>query len=544
MAIGKKIVLGVLKGIPAANSVIAALGVATELGEAVNAEQEIAALVAKQEQGRIVSKFTGELLGETKKVGKNIVAKSAGRFGKLGRIFGPIGTAIGVGAQLASSGLLVKDLLTAGSLSSGLSTSSGNSVVNYVNSFINNLFNVPEIVGEIGVPARGNTIINNAQTKIRGLLDGVETNISNTITTFISEQKENIEAFGEIGGINELIEIAQKTVAALKEIEPYADNLARFQKFGADPFVGDKKIKINYVKIYMDRIGAGSSKSKLSRDYKRSIELFHKLGLIEVEEVTSIKTTTKGGIFGTIATDETTGYIFTSVSSPEQIDFILTGLRGLFSSLRDTFNLLQQTLAGVENLVLGLGQETGNVISQSISSSRSISEVESRINAMIETQVASLSKSAVREKTNEEKEDKPLKGKKRKKRFPSKRKKKKNKKIPQRFITASIDVSIQSEWIRKLTFRYPNRKDINSDDKGTLIFSLKKGGEIRFVRVNRGTFSVIALAVGTGYRLWSQFWKRKLVSKDVTSRFIQRININDRKKGIREEIRTKRITYK
>ena len=145
---------------------------------------------------------------------------------------------------------------------------------------------------------------------------------------------------------------------------------------------------------------------------------------------------------------------------------------------------------------------------------------------------------------------KPSKGKKRKfKKKKQKKNRKQKEKLPQKIKMIWVKTYDVSDWIAKITFTFPIKKDLESDDKGTIMFHLKKGGTIRFVRVKRGTFSVIALAYGTGFRLWSQFWKKKLVNKPpkpkpVLSWFIKRINPQDRQIAIPQEIKNKKVKYK
>jgi hypothetical protein len=78
-------------------------------------------------------------------------------------------------------------------------------------------------------------------------------------------------------------------------------------------------------------------------------------------------------------------------------------------------------------------------------------------------------------------------------------------KLPSEIKSIKVDVNNVSKWIAEVSFTFPTIKPIRSDDRGTLRFILKKGTVIRFVRVKRGTFSVISLVFGTGYRVWSQF---------------------------------------
>lgn len=120
----------------------------------------------------------------------------------------------------------------------------------------------------------------------------------------------------------------------------------------------------------------------------------------------------------------------------------------------------------------------------------------------------------------------------------------KGRKKPKKIREAWVDTTPVSNWISKVTFRFPVAKDINSDDRGTLTVHIKKGGTIRFVRVKRGTFSVISLVYGTGFRIWSQFWKKRIVNRHVLSWFIKIINAQDRAIAIPQEIKDKRIKYK
>lgn len=134
--------------------------------------------------------------------------------------------------------------------------------------------------------------------------------------------------------------------------------------------------------------------------------------------------------------------------------------------------------------------------------------------------------------------------KKRKRRRRKKKRKQNKKKRPKKIKMAWIDTTSVSKWIAKLTFEFPVQKDIESDDRGTLRVHIKGGGVIKFVRVKRGTFSVISSVYGTGYRIWSQFWKRRIVNRTVLSWFIKRINANDREIAIPQEIRNKKVKYK
>lgn len=113
----------------------------------------------------------------------------------------------------------------------------------------------------------------------------------------------------------------------------------------------------------------------------------------------------------------------------------------------------------------------------------------------------------------------------------------------------SVNVRRVSAWVSRIRFVFPEKRDIDSDEKGSIYFYLKNGGVIRFKRVKRGTFSVISQVFGTGYRIWSQFWKRKIVNKPpspeaVLSWFIKRINEQDRKIGIEEEIKDSKVKYR
>lgn len=116
--------------------------------------------------------------------------------------------------------------------------------------------------------------------------------------------------------------------------------------------------------------------------------------------------------------------------------------------------------------------------------------------------------------------------------------------IPETIREIYKDVSNVSEWIRAVSFKFPTRQPKDSDARGTLTFHLKKGSLIRFVRVKRGTFSVIADYYGTGYRLWSQFWKHKIVNRWRLSWAIKRITEADREIGIDTELIKRECHYK
>lgn len=154
----------------------------------------------------------------------------------------------------------------------------------------------------------------------------------------------------------------------------------------------------------------------------------------------------------------------------------------------------------------------------------------------------SLVNNATRTKNAEDGEEEQQK--KRKRRRRKKKRKQNKKKRPKKIKMAWIDTTSVSKWIAKLTFEFPVQKDIESDDRGTLRVHIKGGGVIKFVRVKRGTFSVISSVYGTGYRIWSQFWKRRIVNRTVLSWFIKRINANDREIAIPQEINNKKVKYK
>lgn len=141
--------------------------------------------------------------------------------------------------------------------------------------------------------------------------------------------------------------------------------------------------------------------------------------------------------------------------------------------------------------------------------------------------------------------------KKRKKRkLRARRKSKKRRNPPKTIRVIKVDVSRNSRWIKSLEFRFPTQQPISSDKKGSLTFFLKKGGVIKKVRVNRGTFSTIVmwslgLSKGVGYRYWSQFNKKAIVNRDtVYSWTIPRINKQDREIAIPIEIKEKRVKYR
>lgn len=109
--------------------------------------------------------------------------------------------------------------------------------------------------------------------------------------------------------------------------------------------------------------------------------------------------------------------------------------------------------------------------------------------------------------------------------------------------------SRNSEWIKSIKFVFPTRKGKNSNEKGTMIFELKSGGQITKHRVKRGTFSVIVLwsigtKLGVGYRYWSQFNRRAIVNRDrVLSWTIPLIKASERKLAIRNERKLNMIKY-
>lgn len=134
------------------------------------------------------------------------------------------------------------------------------------------------------------------------------------------------------------------------------------------------------------------------------------------------------------------------------------------------------------------------------------------------------------------------------KRFPNKKTPRKKPEHKIKYI--EMDTSNSSEWIRKITFTFPQAESMESNSLGTMRFHMKKGGVITKVRVKRGTFSVIALwsigtKLGVGYRYWSQFNKKAIVNRDkVLSWVIPIINANDRNIAIPLERLQKMIKYK
>ncbi len=299
--------------------------------------------------------------------------------------------------------------------------------------------------------------------------------------------------------------------------------------------------------LYGGARGRGAGRGSISDKEKRVLNMLTDLGIITWREgevvfnkfalIKDYGTTTK--LTGQAPENLINGYEFLT-----QLPIILNAIEKEISDIFNSFIVLQmqERLNSSSTITLPSILENPNTLT----GDETLEELfrlalAGKLGTELANYVLSITRSAVRTRTKTQKAARERM--KRKRRL--KRKKKKKKKPQKRMIrTITVDTNDVSEWIASVSFTFPTKKDIDSDDKGTMIFKIKGGGMVRFVRVKRGTFSVISQVYGTGYRVWSQFWKHRIVNRTVLSWFIKRINANDRELAIPQEINDPNVKYK
>lgn len=358
--------------------------------------------------------------------------------------------------------------------------------------------------------------------------------------------KEQTKLVDEIFGTNGLTSAYEDALKALNEINRLVDIIAPYlideKEYPSIPFKGEiiPFIGLNSFKVLPPRGSTIRWSQQVTKDINfQVIGALQSLGLVPIGVIGKISTSS--GVYIPLLEGVTAGNYL------EIINKIIISLIATFHAME--FHTKQKYEEGIAAITLEIPGTNPYVIPHGWTT-KEIDEMITNVGLgllsgeYLKELLRSLSKTrtSTRTKTKKRAAKKRKKTKKKwKKKGGQKKKKKKN---PKYIKMITVDVNNVSRWIARVEFFFPVRKPLESDDKGTMIFHLKKGGNIKFVRVKRGTFSVISQVYGTGYRVWSQFWKKKIVNRTVLSWFIKRINMQDREIAIPQEIKSKKVKYK
>lgn len=120
------------------------------------------------------------------------------------------------------------------------------------------------------------------------------------------------------------------------------------------------------------------------------------------------------------------------------------------------------------------------------------------------------------------------------------------KQIPKEITFIDADVSLRSEWISKVRFKFSAPQEPTSNSRGKLSFVLKNGNTYDIGVYTRGTFSYIVMMMfGTGYGWWSAIpkHKRRLTDIETISYNLPNPTTAKRLQAIAQELKEAGIHY-